>query len=300
MPGAVKRYWLIAGLIIAAVGTGLNLPVYAANQFPDQTGSGSIGIQGTITKTPPTQAATITTPSNGAVFTNVPITVNGICPANTVVKIFSNNVFVGSVFCNNGSYSVQINLFSGRNDLVARVYDSLDQAGPDSNVVSVTFNDAQFAAFGTRVTLSSVYAIRGAPPGQEFTWPITIAGGVGPYAVSVDWGDGSPTDLISQPNLGDLTIRHTYKNAGIYRVIIKVTDKNGTTAFLQVIGIATGATQNINGQGGAQTTVIKEIIWIPMLAMIPLIVAAFWAGRRNELFSIRKQLESTRRNQEKQ
>jgi len=295
MQGAIRLFrYTLAVIIIAAVGTGLSSPVSAVNQFPDQTSSGSIGIQGTITKSAPTRPATIATPANGAVFTNVPITVNGTCPANTVVKIFSNNVFVGSVFCNNGSYSVQVNLFSGRNDLVARVYDALDQAGPDSSTVSVTFNDAQFAAFGTRVVINSVYAIRGAPPGQEFTWPINISGGVGPYAISVDWGDGSPSDLISQQNLGDLDIKHTYKSAGIYRVIIKVTDRNGGTAFLQLIGVATGASQNVNGQSGAQTTVIKEVLWVPMIAMIPLIVGAFWAGRRNELFSIRKQLEKSR------
>ncbi|MEI6755820.1 MAG: hypothetical protein WCK80_02290 [bacterium] len=286
---------LIAGIFLAAVGTSsLATPtVKAAGQFPDQQVNGSIGIQGTITKGAPTQAATITTPGNGAVFTTVPITVNGTCPANTIVKLFSNNVFVGSVFCNNGSYSLQINLFSGRNDLIARVYDALDQAGPDSNTVSVTFNDAQFAEFGTRVQISSIYAVRGAPPGQQLTWPFTLTGGVGPYAVSIDWGDGSPTDLISRQLAGDFTANHTYKVAGIYRVLVKATDKNGTTAFLQVIGQATGATQNVNG-GNASATVRKEVLWVPMLAMIPLIVAAFWAGRRNELFSIRKQLEKTR------
>lgn len=281
-------------LVILAVALILPASALAADQFPDQTVNGSVGLQGSITQNPPTQAATITTPANGAVFTNVPITVNGTCPKNVLVKIFSNNVFVGSVFCPNGSYSIQISLFSGRNDLVARVFDSLDQAGPDSNTVSVTFNDAQFAQFGTRVTLSSVYAVRGAPPNQDLTWPITLSGGVGPYAITVDWGDGSPPDLISQSVTGDLTLKHQYKVAGIYRVIIRATDKNGGTAFLQLVGQATGATQSTAGKDTASQTVRVEILWIPLLAMLPLIVAAFWAGRRNELFSIRKQLEKTR------
>jgi len=63
--------------------------------------------------------------------------------------------------------------------------------------VSVTYNDALFLQFGTHVSLSSVYAEKGAPPGQELDWPVVLSGGTGPYAVSVDWGDGSPTDLIS-------------------------------------------------------------------------------------------------------
>ena len=44
-------------------------------------------------------------------------------------------------YVKNGSYEVAIDLFSSKNDLVARHYDDLDQGGPDSNLVSVTFND---------------------------------------------------------------------------------------------------------------------------------------------------------------
>jgi hypothetical protein len=291
-----RKPFLAQLLLLVVASTSLifmaSAPAQAANQFPDQTSNGSVGLQGTITAAPPTRGATITTPGNGAVFTNVPITVSGICPSGVLVKIFSNNVFVGSVFCSSGSYSLQINLFSGRNDLVARVYDALDQAGPDSNTVTVTFNDAQFAAFGTHVALSSNYAQRGAPPGETLTWPILLSGGTGPYAISVDWGDGSPSDLSSQAIAGTITIKHIYKNAGIYKVIVKATDKNGGTAFLQLVGQATGATQ-ANGKGG--TAVIKvQVLWWPALAMLPLILGAFWVGRRHELYTLRKRLERSR------
>ncbi len=268
--------------------------VSAAGAFPNQQGSGSVGLQGTITATAPNRAATITTPSNGAVFTTVPITVNGTCPPNVLVKIFANNVFVGSAFCANGSYSVQVSLFSGQNELVARVYDALDQSGPDSNVVTVTFNDSQFAQFGTRVTLSSIFAQRGAPPGQEITWPILLSGGTGPYAISVDWGDGTSPDLFTQDIAGTITIKHTYKKSGIYNVIVKATDKNGGTAFLQLIGQATGASQNTSGKNEDGTIILKEVLWWPAIAMLPLIGAAYWTGRRSELYSLRKQLEKTR------
>ena len=283
-------------LIVAAACIGVSATAWAANpnQFPDQTKTGSVGLQGTISAAAPTRGATISVPSNGAVFTNVPITVSGICPNGLLVKIFDNNVFVGSAFCNGGSYSLQVNLFSGRNDLVARVYDALDQAGPDSNVVSVTFNDGQFAAYGTHVALTSVYAERGAPPGEELVWPIILSGGTAPYAISVDWGDGSPTDLFSQSVAGTINIKHIYKTAGLYRVIVKATDKNGGTAFLQLVAQATGAGQN-NSKGGSGNSLVKvQVLWWPALAMLPLIVAAFWIGRRHELYSLRKQLEKNR------
>lgn len=259
--------------------------------------SGAVGLQGVIPSAPPSRGATITVPGNNTVFTSTPITISGLCPTGLLVKVFSNNVFVGSIVCSGGSYSLQIDLFSGQNDLVARVYDALDQAGPDSNAVIVTFNDAQFLTFGTRVTLSSIYAERGAPPGQEIQWPVLLNGGTEPYAISIDWGDGSPTELFSQSTSGTLALKHTYKIAGIYKVIIKATDKNGTSAFLQLVGQGTGAVQSNSSKDNGGLVIKKELLWWPSVAMFPLIGASFWVGRRHELFSLRKSLEKSRREQ---
>lgn len=290
--------WLRLLGAAGALGVGLSLALLgqaAAGPpaFPPQTSSGSIGLQGEISTAPPTRGATITTPSNGQSFTTIPITVAGLCPSDLLVKIFDNNVFVGSTVCHNGSYSLQIDLFNGQNQLVARVYDALDQAGPDSNIVNVTFNSAQFLQFGTQLTLTSIYAERGAQPDTELDWPVILAGGVGPYAISVDWGDGSPTDLMSLSSPGTFTIKHTYRTAGIYRVIVKATDKNGEEAFLQLVAVATGATQNNNNKG-ANSVIEVKVLWWPAVAMVPLIFAAFWIGRRHELYTLRKQLEQTR------
>ena len=292
----ITRHWLalalLAGaLVIIPIGT-----VSADVPPPQNPQSGSVGLEGTISTAPPTVGATITTPGNGATFTSVPITVNGLCPKGLLVKLFANNIFVGSVPCDTGSYSLQVDLFSGQNDLIARVYDALDQAGPDSNTVTVRFNDAQFFEFGTHVSLTSNYAKRGADPGQELDWPLILTGGTGPYAISVDWGDGSPTDLSTQTFAGIISIRHVYKSAGVYKVTVKATDSKGGEAFLQLVGVGNGkVTQGSNGNGAASLSVTKIIVlWWPAVAMLPLIFAAFWIGRRHELYTLRKQLEKTR------
>jgi len=292
-------FWLRRGCLTSLLAGGLVVGFVAqaaagTPAFPPEQASGSIGLQGEISTAPPSRGATIATPGNGAVFTAVPITVTGLCPTGLLVKVFANNVFVGSVYCTSGSYSIPVDLFSGQDVLVARVYDALDQAGPDSNAVTVTFNDAQFLQFGTHVELTSIYAERGAAPDTELDWPITLSGGNGPYALSIDWGDGSPTTLLSQPNQGDITIQHVYKTAGIYKVIVKATDKNGGEAFLQLVAVATGATQSNNKAGTGSTVVETKVLWWPAVAMVPLIFAAFWVGRRHELYTLRKQLEQTR------
>ena len=264
---------------------------------PEPQQSGSVGLEGRISAPPPTQAATITTPHNGQSFTSSPITVAGLCKTGLLVKIFDNNVFVGSVLCQGGSYNLKVSLFSGKNDLVARVYDDLDQQGPDSNMVSVTFVDAKYAQFGTSLTLTSNFARRGANPGDTLTWPIVLSGGNGPYALSVDWGDNSGSDLQSVQFAGNITLKHVYTQAGVYQVIIKATDKNGQTAYLQVVAVANGevaagSSKSSGKSSGTATKISPE--WYLFILVLPLLVIAFWLGSRNELYVIRKRLDRAR------
>lgn len=257
-------------------------------------GTGSVGLEGVIQSKPPATGATITSPSSGRVFTSIPITVSGLCPTGTLVKIFANNVFVGSVMCTNGSFSIQVDLFNGENDLVARVYDALDQPGPDSNIVRVTFDAGQYNPSDVQlISLSSNYARRGANPGSTLTWPLNLSGGTAPYAVSIDWGDGTSPDLISLSGPGGFTGSHVYANAGTYNILVKATDKNGVSAFLQLIGVANGAITSSASNAGNNNTpaTIVKIMWLPAALMVPLIVAGFWLGRKYELSMLKKHLE---------
>ena len=255
--------------------------------------SDSVGVTGTISAPPPTTGASITFPNNNQSFTTVPINVTGICPANLLVKIFKNNVFAGSVQCKNGSYTIQIDLFSGTNEIVARVYDELDQPGPDSNVVNVSFNDPKGGA-GSRVSLTSNYAKRGAFPGETLTWPVVISGGSGPYAVSVDWGDGTTSDLSSQPFPGAFNIKHVYKEAGVYNIIIKVVDRDGVSAFLQLVGIGNGPLSQITGSGTPASQPVNgvrtKIVWQPSAIIFPFVISTFWLGKKYELHMLKRKI----------
>src|SRR5690242_1358127 len=75
---------------------------------------GATGVEGTVPGPPPSHAATIDVPKDGQSFSNIPINVSGLCPINTLVEIYKNNVFSGSAECVRGSYSLQIDLFDGR------------------------------------------------------------------------------------------------------------------------------------------------------------------------------------------
>jgi len=286
-----KRFIIaFAGLLVAVTGV-LFMPVAKAAEE-----SGSVGIEGKISSPPPSRGATISIPGNGQSFNTLPVTVSGLCPDDVLVKLFKNNVFAGSAQCRNGSYSIVIDLFTGQNELVARVFDALDQAGPDSNIVTVTFNDPR-AGTGTRPTLTSNFAKRGANPKQTLDWPIILSGGTGPYAVSVDWGDGTSADLISLGFPGTFNISHVYENPGVYNIIIKVTDANGNVAFLQLVGIANGplsqedaAAAAGNDQANGTKQQVK-ILWQPAAILIPLILSTFWLGRKYQMKVLRTKIE---------
>ena len=256
---------------------------------------GGYGLEATKTQEPPTQGATITTPGNGAAFSDSPITVRGICPTDLLVQVYNNNVMVGAVMCQDGSFSIEVSLFAGTNELKAIVYDDLEQAGPESDTLTVTYNDTRFTAFGQLITLTSSYGRRSAPVGSQLVWPLQLSGGTGPYAFSVDWGDNSESQLLSHSFAGALDIAHIYKKAGIYQVNVRVTDSNGVSAFLQVIAVSSGQVEvgdDPEVQGSDKERVI--ILWIPAAAATLLLFPAFWLGRRSHLISIRNKMVEER------
>ncbi len=290
----MKKTIVIVAFVAAALFLVLGADGASAQSDPVQ--SGSVGLTGRISAPPPAQGAQISFPTNGQIFDTVPIVVTGICPNGLLVKIFKNNVFAGSVQCVDGNFSLQTDLFVGTNELVARVYDDLDQPGPDSNVVTVTFNSSALNT-PTRVSLTSNYAKRGANPGETLTWPISLSGGTGPYAFSVDWGDNKEPDLFSVPFPGTVDLSHIYDAPGIYNIIIKVVDTNGTAAFLQLVGVANGplsqSTDNgIAADAGTFTKTTTKVVWWPAAFIVPFAISTFWLGKKYMVKVMKKRIEA--------
>jgi hypothetical protein len=262
----------------------------------DVSVSGSVGLTATKPAAPPTVGATISVPTNGATLTTSPFEVTGICSGDVLVKLFKNNVFAGSAICSGGSFSITTDLFSGTNEFVARVFDNLDQEGPVSNTVSVTYaNNTATPDIANRIQLTSNYAKRGANPNETLIWPIIISGGTGPYAISVDWGD-TKTTLYSTANAGQFNIEHQYQNSGIYKVTITAVDANNVTAFLQVVAVANGplSQTSTNDAQAQQKETVTKVLWQPTVAVIPFVVITFWVGKLYEVKRIKKAIEAGR------
>lgn len=277
-------------LLLVAVGLALlSATVTAATPY-DGPESGSVGITGTMPGPAPTVAATITSPKQNQHFTNTPISVSGTCPKDTLVEVYKNDIFAGSVECSsNGTYSFEIDLLIGKNVLIARVYDALNQAGPDSNAVTVFYDalPAQGAGIkplsfgGSQLLLNTDAVYRGVFPEKLLNVPIDILGGVPPYAVNIQWGD-STNKVISRNDNQTFTASHTYHKAGTYQISIQASDSQGRVAFLQVAAIVNGQPAVVAATTSTKNTVNKLLVLWPLYTMAATIVISFWLGERRE------------------
>lgn len=252
-----------------------------------------------------TSPAVINSPVDGERFSSIPIPVRGTCPSNAAyVNIFRNNLMSGTAICSGGLFQLSIDLFPGQNDLVAHVYNSTDDEGPVSDTVSVFYDVPKppVLAPGTPIpssppfTLKTAFVYKGYIVGQTIKWPIEISGGYAPYAVSIDWGDGT-SDVISRTQDGQFDISHKYSSSGGYKgsyiIKIQASDSAGQKAYIQFFVIVnstaeiTPAASIYNKPPPSLTS--DKWLWLawPAYVLLLLLVVSYWLGEREELIVLR-------------
>lgn len=289
-PHEHTSYGMLALVLLVAV---FPLVVYTASAATPYDGpeSGSIGLSGIVPGKPPTTAATITAPPNGQRFPTSPVTVSGTCPVTTLVEIYKNDIFAGSTACTDtGTFTLDVDLLIGQNTLVARVYDSLNQAGPDSNKIIVFYdalptqstgiNTLDFG--GPQLLLNTDAVFRGTFPGQEVSVPIDIIGGTPPYAINIQWGDAT-NKVVSRPDNTTFHQPHVYQKAGIYQLSVQGSDGNGRVAFITVAVIVNGQPDVAATTAAAKTDILGRllVLW-PLYTSTVAILISFWLGERRE------------------
>ena len=280
-------------LVILLFITAIPLSAYTTFALSPGPESRSISLSGTVPGKPPTVAAVISSPANGKRFSASPIEVFGTCPANTLVEIYKNDIFAGSTICTTaGTFTIQSDLMIGQNTLIARVYDALNQTGPDSNKVGVFYDllPSQSAGIvpinfgGPQIILSTDAVFRGTFPGQELTIPLTLLGGVSPFAFNIQWGDGS-NSVIARNNNNTFSAGHTFQKPGTYQMSIQATDAGGRVAFLSVAAIVNGqpeAAGATSGSGTNTSTLASVLTLWPLYVSLVAVVLSFWFGEIRE------------------
>jgi hypothetical protein len=277
-----------------------------------QTQSGSINLNGVVPGPAPTIPAVIVTPVNDTRTADQVITVSGTCSPGLLVKIFKNGIFAGSTTCSgSGTFSLQIALLPGRNDLTALNYDSLDQPGPvsptvvvyllepDSGDVDGDGNTTELVGSETSQPITSHttplpasafyvstdYELRGLKKDQSFSWKLSIVGGTGPYSLVIDWGDGSKdTQTVTQSGL--LNLQHTYKQSGPHTITITATDAQNHKTYLELIAVVDGQPETAVVPGAGTTTSNGPDYWmLSSIAAYSLLMVGliwFWLFERHK------------------
>jgi hypothetical protein len=276
----------------------------------------------------PSGPAVITSPGDGTHFSDVPITVSGTCPSDTYIKLYRNDFFSGTVLCTtDGNFSLDTDLFPGANKLDAKIFNLTDDEGPAGVPITVYYDvpeqpsgggtqpqpstgtqsssSAQTPAAPSAVplTIKSDYGYRGYKVGQTIEWTFEINGGIPPYAVNIDWGDGTNT-LLSQKQPGKVNVSHRYKKVGngtngSYKVKATASDSEGRKTFMQLFLIIVpsgvpGFVSNTLPSGPRINSSWLKLIW-PAYLVVILMAASFWLGEREELTQLRHRRPMRRR-----
>jgi hypothetical protein len=244
----------------------------------------------------PTTGAVIKTPVSGQSFAQTPVVISGTCPQDTLVEVFKNDIFAGSTPCTNeGTFSFEVDLLIGENTLTAKIYDSLNQEGPESNKVVVTYTPSQSSADGVvslnfggnQLILNTDAVFRGTFPKQELPVPLDIIGGRAPYAVNVQWGD-STNKIYSRADNATFQATHTYTKAGTYQLAVQATDADGRVAFLTVAVIVNGQPDTASATtSNTSKTNLLLMLW-PLYAAVFAMTLSFWIGEWREKRSLAK------------
>lgn len=285
--------YLPLGVLLLVVGLTLGAYTVTASDRPGPM-AGSVGVTGTMPAEPPTVAATIETPASEQRFFISPVTLTGTCPKNNIVQIFKTDIFAGSTSCNSdGKFSIDIDLLYGKNTVVAKVYDALNQSGPDSNIIDLYYDAApmQSGAItpsdygGSQLLINTTAVLRGVFPGYELSVPVSILSGEPPFAVNIQWGD-STNSIISRDNSITFNAAHTYKKAGVYQITIQATDSTSRVAFLPITAVVNGQTtvavSGVDSGSENNSILTKLLVLWPLYAAMTAAVVSFWLGEQRE------------------
>ncbi len=257
-----------------------------------------------------TEAPVITAPADNQRFTASHITISGTCQTDLVVGVFKNDIVAGSTTClENGTFSLPIDLLFGKNDLYARHFRP-GAVSPASNHVIVYFDylvtatspntqdnsqptSANEETLEKQLIIISEESAKSQPYGKSMVWKIRIVGGLAPYALNWDWGDGT-TELISLNQAGEYIGKHTYSNAGDYKIKIKVADSKAQAAALELTAISTG----LNFISQLERNLTREndsrLLWLSLISLF-FICISFWLGEHYQAWRTNPRRQAIKR-----
>lgn len=130
------------------------------------------------------------------------------------------------------------------------------------------------------ITVTPAYKYQIKIVGSNWQWQVRVAGGVPPYKVTVDWGDSS-TNTYTTDGSG-LSVNKTYRVAGSFKPVVRVTDSGGNSAAgeFQLLAIVKPLDVAATTSAAGIAPAIIKYLWFiwPIYGVIVLMVISFWLG----------------------
>jgi hypothetical protein len=305
--GALLVILVLAGIILF-----VGIATIRANAT---SGSNQVHITAQVNGKAPTRGALITSPNTKTQTNSSQLQVTGTCPSGNLVAVYSQGTSVGSTVCQDEGFNLPVQLISGVNVIQAQNYDSLNQAGPTSDQIEVKYVPPVVTPTTPVIPVLTVDPTITAPPapqptanpcyqassdqtplpgglslavncvtrsvfvGETISLPITITGGIGPYALTIDWGDESAPDLKSFPSAGNYTVDHTYQAPNIKQLSFRLADTNGASFAMKAVVDVNGT---VATAPSTPTTSSVNPSWveatIPIYSGVAVLIVGFWAG----------------------
>lgn len=291
------------------------------------TRNGQLTVNAVVPGLPPSSGAVITTPQAKSKVKNSLLQIAGTCPSGNITAIYNNGTFTGSTICTDQSlFQTTIQVTKGINTIQAQNYDNLNQAGPATDQIEISYEPEvvdQPATLNTTADITIDLSIPDSPApqptaqpcyedphgwstpsglgmlipcitrnvfvGEKLELPVNIAGGVGPYALSVDWGDADQPQLYSLQTSGWHTVSHVYKVPQIKGISLRLADSKGLSyqmeSVVEVNGSVTTPSLTEESHSSQPIEVIKDVLtstWfeatVPIYWAAVTLFAGFWVG----------------------
>jgi hypothetical protein len=224
-----------------------------------------LGLKAKISGPLPTEAPTITNPHDGDHFDHAEIFVTGTCqpldPSSIVVIYIDETTPGGSTICkDDNTYTVAITLPAGTHSLLAKIYNTTDDAGPFGSPIYVTYvpktppvtgstsggstGGKTGGSSGGGACVSDGPLRIGSTPSYLYygrslaaSWEFKVTGGCTPYTAVIDWGDGL-ADTLKVADNELQTARHGYADLRpAYFVQLRVTSADKQRATFSTVAI---------------------------------------------------------------
>lgn len=119
-------------------------------------------------------------------------------------------------------------------------------------------------------------------PKLEQVLGVIVWGGTPPYAISVNWGDGSDETLISLKSQSYKKETFSYKKAGNFNITFKLKDSDGNTAIAQTAVQVNSTSASATAPISSLASELMNTSWlktpVPFYVLAVAVTFGFWGG----------------------